>query len=217
MKVEVWSDLTCPWCGLGQHRLAEALAAFEHADEVEVVHRSYELNPGAEPGVTVPVVQMLRERYGADQDRAVAMCRQAESAAAADGISPYIVAYNKTGNTAWAHQLLAYAAEQGVSDKAWGRLYAAYFGEGRSIFDIDSLVKLAGEIGLDDEAARDAIESGRYVERVREDQAEALRLGINGVPFFLIDGSRGVSGAPPVSIMLQALMDAWDLRAPQAR
>lgn len=212
MRVDVWSDLTCPWCGLGQHRLAAALASFEHADEVEVVHRSFELNPGAEPGVTVPVVQMLRERYGADQDRAVAMCRQAESAAAADGISPYIVANNKTGSTTWAHQLLAYAAEQGLSDQAWGHLYSAYFGQGRSIFDIDSLVTLAGEIGLDAAAAREAIQSGRYADAVREDQAEAMRLGINGVPFFLIDGSRGVSGAPPVSIMLQALMDAWDLR-----
>lgn len=207
MKVEIWSDLICPWCGLGQHRLDRALAAFEHAEHVEVVHRSFQLDPGA-PQEPEPVARMLAKK-GMPPAQVSAMTRRVEALAAADGLSPYIVGDNIVGNTRLAHELLAMASERGLEAAAWERLYRAYFGEQRSIFDVESLVTLAGEIGLDPEEARAALTDGRYRARVEADGAEARALGCNGVPFVVLDRRYAVSGAQAVDVFLNALRQAW--------
>lgn len=212
MKVEIWSDVICPWCGIGQHRLDAALKEFAHRDDVEVVHKSFQLDPSFPVGTTKPVREMLRQKYGMSESQLRANMERIEGLAKLDGLQPYKVGSNDVGNTGYAHALLAWAAEQGMEDAAWKRLYHAYFGEGGSIFDVDALVALAVELGLDGEGAREAITSGRYARKVTEDHEEARSLGATGVPFVVIDRKYGIAGAQPVATFRAALEQAWKER-----
>ncbi len=209
MKIEIWSDIICPWCGIGQHRLDTALAAFEHRAEVQVVHRSFQLDPSFPMGRTQPVSELLRSKYGMTEAQLAASTHRITALAAAEGMVPYKVGENSVGNTRMAHELLAFAAEQGLEDAAWKRLYRAYFGEGRSVFDLDALVALAAEIGLDPGATREALTSGRYIAKVEADGRGARALGATGVPFVVVDGRYGIAGAQPVAVFKDALQQAW--------
>jgi predicted DsbA family dithiol-disulfide isomerase len=211
MQVEVWADVICPWCGLGTHRLDAALERFPHRDEVQVIHHSFQLDPGAAQGSSEPVREMLRKK-GLEDGQIDAMTQRVEGLADAEGLRPYHVLDNRVGSTALAHELLAYAADQGKQAEAWQRLFTAYFGEARPIFSVDDLVSLAGEIGLDRESAREALLSRRYADRVADEGREAAELGATGVPFFVIDRRYGVAGAQPAETLLAALQRAWDER-----
>ncbi len=211
MQVEVWADVICPWCGLGAHRLDAALERFPHRDEVQVTRRSFQLDPGAAPGPGEPVRDMLRAK-GLDDGQIDAMTRRVESLAESEGLRPYHVLDNRVGSTGLAHELLAYAADQGQQAAAWQRLFTAYFGEARPIFSVGDLVTLAGEIGLDTDGAREALLSHRYAARVAQEGREAAELGATGVPFFVIDRRYGVAGAQPAETLLAALQRAWDER-----
>jgi predicted DsbA family dithiol-disulfide isomerase len=208
MRIDVWADLVCPWCSIGLHRLEAALAGRPFADEVEVVHRSFQLDPGAERGVTRPVVAELARKYRVSEAEAAAMCRRVEQTAAADGLQPFSIAGTLAGSTQWAHELLAFAADEGRAHAAWERLFAAHFGEGRSIFTREALVELAGDVGLDPGEAAQALADGRYVQRVTRDAEQAAALGVTGVPFFLIDGRWTLTGAQPVEVLSEALEQA---------
>ncbi len=212
MKVEVWADIICPWCGLGAHRLNEALSRFAHADEVEVVRRSFQLDPGAPAGRSEPVRDMLRKKMGLPDAQIETMNRRIETMAKDEGLSPYIVLENRVGSTELTHELLAYATDQGQHAQAWDRMFTAHFGEARPVFTVDDLASLAGEMGLDVADARAALLSHRYAERVAAEQAEAVRLGATGVPFFVIDRRYGVGGAQPADALLAALQQAWEDR-----
>ena len=211
MQVEVWADVICPWCGLGAHRLDAALERFPHRDEVQVTRRSFQLDPGAAPGPGEPVRDMLRAK-GLDDGQIDAMTRRVESLAESEGLRPYHVLDNRVGSTGLAHELLAYAADQGQQAAAWQRLFTAYFGEARPIFSVGDLMTLAGEIGLDTDGAREALLSHRYAARVAQEGREAAELGATGVPFFVIDRRYGVAGAQPAETLLAALQRAWDER-----
>ncbi len=211
MQVEVWADVICPWCGLGAHRLEAALERFQHRDEVQVIHRSFQLDPSAPPGPSEPVRDMLR-RKGLDDGQIDVMTRRVEGLADSEGLRPYHVLDNRVGSTALTHELLAYAADQGRQAEAWNRLFGAYFGEARPIFSVEDLVSLAGEIGLDPAGAREALLSRHYAARVADEGREAAELGATGVPFFVIDRRYGVAGAQPVDTLLTALQRAWDER-----
>ncbi|HVL51827.1 MAG TPA: DsbA family oxidoreductase [Actinomycetota bacterium] len=204
MKVEVWSDIVCPWCGLGKHRLDAALARLPQADDVEVIYRSFQLDPGA-PSDPVSVKEMLTAKYGLDDAGFASVTGHVEALAAAEGLTPYHVGDNLAGNTFLVHQLLAMAAEYGLAAQAWDRVYRAYFGEQRSIFDVDALVELGSEIGLDPDAVREALSTGRYASRLQADLMNARRIGVTGVPFFVIDGRFAVSGAQPPEVLLEVL------------
>lgn len=209
MRIEFWSDVICPWCAIGAHRLDGAVARFEHADQVEIVHRSFQLDPGAPEGIVKSMSEMLHDRYGATPSQATGMCREAESAAALDGMSPFIVDGNSTGSTAWAHQMLAFASDQGLGNEAWAHLFDAYFKEARPLFDINSLVVLAAEIGLDPHETRAAIEDGRYAERVKDDERDAIAYGATSIPFTVVEGRRSVSGAEPPEVFLEMIETEW--------
>src|SRR5690606_28049777 len=197
MKIEIWSDVICPWCGLGQHPLEKALAGFEHRADVEVLHRSFQLDPSF-PNRTEPVRSMLARKYRMNDAQLDATFRRVESLAAAEGLSPYVVGDNVVGNTRLAHELLAMASERGLEGAAWKRLYRAYFGERRSIFDLESVAALGAELGLDAADVRAALLEGRYRARVEADGREARALGASGVPFVVIDRKYAVAGAQPV-------------------
>jgi predicted DsbA family dithiol-disulfide isomerase len=208
MRVEVWSDIICPWCGLGLHRLRAALARFEHAADVQVVHRSFQLDERAPAGQTETVRAMLGKKGLADAQIDAVTARVAQLAEA-EGLSPYRVLDNRVGNTSLAHELAAWATEQGRGPELWALLFETYFGEASSVFEIEPLVALAAKLGLDPEAAREALSSRRYAERVKADAREAQQLGANGVPFFVIDRQVAVGGAQPAEVLLQALRQAW--------
>lgn len=209
MRVELWTDIICPWCGIGAKRLEQALARFSHGDEVEVVHRSFQLDPKAREDVVLPVKEMLVKSKGLSAAQVDQMTTRIEALAREDGLVPYVVRDNQVGNTSLAHELAAWAETQGKGSEAWALLYRAYFGEARSIFDVASLVGLATELGLDAEAAREALESRRFAEKVRAEGREAQALGASGVPFFVIDRRYGVAGAQPVEVLVKALEAAW--------
>lgn len=211
MKIELWTDIICPWCGLGNHNLGLALRDFAERDRVELVHRSFQLDPDAPADVVRPVPQMLREK-GYTDAQISGMTHRIEKMAREQGLQPYIVLDNTVGNTALAHELAAWASEQGKGEVMWNALYRAYFSEQRPIFDIESLCALAADSGFDPVGARAALSSRRYRDRVRADDAEARRLGANGVPFFVIDRRYTLAGAQPPDVLLRTLEQAWQTR-----
>lgn len=214
MELEIWSDLICPFCGIGNKRLDNALGRFDHADEVTVIHRTFELNPNAPIGETHTVREMLQQKYGLSGPQLKAQHAHLESEAAAEGLVPYVLTDNNVGSTALAHELLAFASDQGLEEQAWHHLYRAYFGEVRSIFTVDALVELAVEIGLDPDETHEVLTDRRYRDRVRAEQRVAQELGATGVPFIVIDRRYGIAGAQPIDTMLATIEKAWDESQP---
>ncbi|MGW0821184.1 DsbA family oxidoreductase [Streptomyces sp. NPDC002845] len=216
MRVEIWSDIACPWCYVGKARFEKALEAFPHRDEVEVVHRSFELEPGRAKGDVQSVTAMLTKKYGMSAAQAQAGERNLETLAAAVGLG-YRAEGRDFGSTFDMHRLLHLAKEQGKQDELLQVLYRANFVDERPLYtDADDyLVELAVEAGLDADAARKVIaDPEAYAAEVRADEREAAELGANGVPFFVLDRKYGISGAQPIETFTQALTQAWGERSP---
>jgi predicted DsbA family dithiol-disulfide isomerase len=205
MNVDIWSDIVCPWCYLGKRRFEKALAAFDGRDDVRVSHRSFQLDPTRTRGATSSRRARLRSKYRLSEDEVRAMDIKMEQTAAADGLEYHLTETGLTGNTLDAHRLLRLAASHGLEDSMLERLYRAYFTEQRSIFDVESLVSIAVEVGLDATGVREALESDRYVDAVTRDLNEARLLGVTGVPFFVIDNRYGISGAQVTEVFSRAL------------
>ncbi|MGY1811468.1 DsbA family oxidoreductase [Blastococcus sp. SYSU D00820] len=208
VQVEVWSDVVCPWCFIGKRRLEAALARFPHRDQVEVVWRSFQLDPSVPEGETHPTLPALAAKYGRSEADMRAMMRHVEETAAGEGLT-YDLASGISGNTLPAHELLHLAAEHGRQGELKERLLSAQFQEGRSVFDVDSLAALAAEVGLDDAEVRAALADHRHRAAVLEDIATARSLGATGVPFFVVDRRYGAAGAQPADLLLQLLERAW--------
>jgi predicted DsbA family dithiol-disulfide isomerase len=208
MKVEIWSDIVCPWCYLGKRRFESALARFEHADEVEVVWRSFELDPEA-PTRRGPSAEHLAQKYGWTPEQVAASHERMTALAAAEGLD-YHLDETQGGNTFDAHRLLHLAREHGLQDELKERFMHAYFTEGEPIGEREVLERLAAEAGVP--GAADALASNRYADEVRADEREAQALGIRGVPFFVVDRRYGIEGAQPADLILSALEQAWSER-----
>jgi predicted DsbA family dithiol-disulfide isomerase len=208
MQVEVWSDVVCPWCYIGKRRLESALEKFPHRDDVEIVWRSFQLDPSIPEGETHPTLPALAAKYRTSEDAMRANMARVEQLAADEGLD-YHLADGVSGNTLRAHELLHLAAEHGLRNRLKERLLHAHFEEGRSVFDVDSLVSLAVEVGLDEAEVREALADRRYLAAVREDGATAQALGATGVPFFVVDRKYGAAGAQPAELLLQILERAW--------
>src|SRR5215218_5753544 len=161
MQVEVWSDVVCPWCYIGKRRLESALEQFPHRDQVEVVWRSFQLDPSVPEGETHATLPALAAKYGARIEDMRANMARVEELAAAEGLE-YHLADGISGNTGLAHELLHLAAERGLGGELKERLLHAHFTEARSVFDLDSLVALGAEVGLDETEAREALTDRRY-------------------------------------------------------
>jgi predicted DsbA family dithiol-disulfide isomerase len=209
MQVEIWSDVVCPWCYLGKKRFEQALADFKHADQVQVVYRSFELDPTAPEGVTTPTIERLAEKYGMSPSEADRAQRQMEERAAADGLT-FRMAGLRSGNTRDAHRLLQLAKEAGLQGELMERLQRAYFTDQESIFDHATLTRLATEAGLDRDDAAAVLASDRYTDHVETDERMAQALGATGVPLFVIDRKYGISGAQPPETIASVLEQVWD-------
>ena len=213
MRVEIWSDVVCPWCYIGKRRFEAALAAFPHRDEVEVVWRSFELDAGAPLERVGDYAQLLADKYGFPVSQGQDMIDTMTRTAAVEGLDlRFDLA--RTGNTFDAHRLLHLAHDRGVQDAVKERLVHATFTEGEPIGDAATLVRLVTEAGLDADEAREVLASDRYAAEVRADEAQARAYGITGVPFFVVDGTYGVNGAQPAEALLQVLDTAWTAAQP---
>ena len=208
MRVDIWSDLVCPWCYVGKRRFERALARFEHGADVQVVYRSFQLNPAAPKDRTSDRAAGLKAKYGLSQAELQAMEARLVRVAGDEGLRLDLAA-QVTGNTCDAHRLLHLAGAKGRQNEVVERLFRAYFTEGRSLFDTASLVTLATEAGLDEPDVRQVLGSGAYADAVERDVAEAASLDVRGVPFFLVDGRYALSGAQPPDLFAQALARAW--------
>ncbi len=207
LLVEVWSDLICRWCYLGKRRLEEALERFPHRDRVDVVWRSFELEPDA-PAIAASRASLLVTRYGMSEQAAAERDAHMTALAAEAGLA-YRPDLAQLGNTFDAHRVLHAARAAGLQAEAKERLLRAYFTEGRALTDADTLVELAAEAGLDPARARAALADGSFSADVRADEREAQELGITGVPFFVLHRRYAVSGAQPADLLLQALERTW--------
>ncbi len=215
MKVEIWSDVVCPWCYIGKRRFEAALSRFAHRDEVELVWRSFELDASAPPSEAAAgsYAERLAVKYRCSVPEAQAMIDNMTSVAAQEGLD-FRFDLARPGNTFDAHRLLHLALESGLQDALKERLDRATFTEGSPASDVAALRALAVEVGLPADEVDDVLASQRYAEAVRADEAQAQAYGISGVPFFVVDGRYGISGAQPADLVLQALEQAWAERGP---
>ena len=213
MKVEIWSDVVCPWCYVGKRRFESSLAQFAHRDEVEVLWRSFELDPTAPPVREGDPTQRLAAKYGMTVEQTLASQDRIAEAAAAEGLG-FRLRATRSGNTFDAHRLIHFAADRGLQDAVKERLLSAYLCEEQAIGDRETLVLAAIKAGLNGDEAREVLEAGIYADAVQADEAEGAALGINAVPFFVIDRKYGISGAQDPETILAVLNRAWDERTP---
>jgi len=214
MKVEIWSDVVCPWCFVGKRRFEQALEQFEHAGDVEVVWRSFQLDPGAAPAGGLTASENLARKYGMSVAQAAARHAQMEELGRREGLD-FHFDRARPGNTTDAHRLIQAAREQGRADAVEERLMRGYFAEGMDLADREVLARAAEEAGLT--GARAAFTEDRFAEAVQADLARAAALGLHGVPAFVIGGKYLVSGAQHPDRILEALRRAWaddEARAP---
>jgi predicted DsbA family dithiol-disulfide isomerase len=201
MRVDIWSDIVCPWCYVGKRRFEKALGRFEHGGDVRVVHHAFQLNPAAPRHETSSRREMLMRKYLRSPQQAIEMDAGMTETAAAEGLIFHLDG-TLTGNTLDAHQLVHLGLERGLQDAVVERLFRAYFTEQRSVFDPASLVQLAIDAGLDPEEAAATLRENRYADAVIADIDVARRLGVTGVPFFVFDERYGVSGAQPPDVFV---------------
>ena len=211
MRIDIWSDIVCPWCYIGKRRLERALAGFEHRDRIEIVHRSFQLDPASPRGTIRSHRDNLMSKYGMSQGQADATQARMEQTAAGEGLEFRLVG-GMTGNTFDAHRLLRLAWDRGIQGAVLERLYRAHFTEQRSIFKVESLAALGADAGLDAGEAVGVLRGDVYADAVEADLHEARRHGILGVPHYLFDGNHAVSGAQPTEVFAAALTRAWAAR-----
>src|SRR4051794_26489846 len=208
MEIEIWSDVMCPFCYIGKRNFEAALERFEHRDEVDVTWRSFQLAPDLPQRVEGDVHDYLAAKYGGGRERAKAMNDRVSETAAAAGLT-YNLDSAVLGNTFDAHRLAHLAARHGLQDEAEERLFAAYFTQSEHIADPDTLVRIGEEIGLEADDVRAMQASDEFADAVRAEAREAVELGINGVPAFVIDRRYMISGAQPADHILSALEQIW--------
>jgi predicted DsbA family dithiol-disulfide isomerase len=210
LRVDVWSDIACPWCYVGKRRLDAAIARFPQSGAVDVVWRAFELDPAA-PRVrdrSVSYAERLAKKYGTDVAKANAMLQRMTDVGAADGLDFHFERV-QSGNTFDAHRVLHLAGDRGLQHVTKERFLRAYMTEGEPIGEPEVLARLGGEAGLDAEEIRRVLAGDAYAEAVRDDEEMARKLGINGVPFFAIAGRYGVSGAQSAEALLEVFAQAW--------
>jgi predicted DsbA family dithiol-disulfide isomerase len=212
MRVDIWSDIVCPWCYVGKARFEKALSGFAHRDEVEVVYHSFELDPGYpadKRGETN--LQMLASKFGMSAGQARQADGQVAALARAEGLGFDVE--RPIGNTFDLHRVIHLGRAKGVQRELLTAVNEAYFAQARQVFDHDVIIDVAAGAGLDPAAVREVLDGNAWADEAREDEAQAQELGISGVPFFVLDMRLGVSGAQPTELFARALAQAWEGRS----
>lgn len=210
LRIDVWSDIACPWCAVGKRRLERALKEFPHAAHVKVLWRAFELDPAApkERDPSVSHAERIAKKYGMSVEQAKRSSDHLREIGRAEGLT-FDFDHIRSGNTFDAHRLIHLGRERGLQAAVQERFLRAYFEEAALMSDHPTLVRLAAEAGLDEREAADVVSSDTYAREVRADEAQAHELGINGVPCFVFDERFAVSGAQSPQVMLSALHHAW--------
>lgn len=208
MKIEIWSDIMCPFCYIGKKRFDDALAQFEHKDKVEVEWKSFMLSPDLKTDPTKNNNQFLAEHKGISLEEATGMNNYVTDMAAQAGLT---YDFNKAivANSFNAHRFSHFAKQYGKQNEAEEKLFAAYFTEGKNIDDAETLMAMATEIGLDATKLANVMGSGAYAKDVMADIDEAQELGIRGVPFFVLNRKYAISGAQETAVFLDTLQKAF--------
>lgn len=209
MKVEIWSDVVCPFCYIGKRKFENALKDFAHRDEVEVVWHSFELTPDFQPIPGESIHESLAKKKGVSVEEGKAMNDYMTKAAQEVDLN-YDFDRTIPANTFLAHQLIHLGTHHGRQDATKERLMAAYYLEGQNVGDLDTLVKLGTEVGLDAAESRAALTAGTYAEAVRLDEYQAQQINVRGVPFFVFEDKYAVSGAQPSELFTEVLEKVWD-------
>ncbi|WP_062241761.1 DsbA family oxidoreductase [Brevibacterium epidermidis] len=209
MKIEIWSDIACPWCYIGKRRFEDALGTFAHKDDVDVQWRSFQLDPSLPDHFDGTETEYLSQMKGMPAAQVRQMFDHVTQQAAAVGLN-YDFDSIVVANSFTAHRFLHFAKTHGLMSQAKEALLSGHFEKGRDIGDIDYLAEVGREIGLDSDEVRRVLATDEHSEEVRSDISEARSLGANGVPFFVINRKYGISGAQPADVFTQALETAWD-------
>lgn len=209
MKINIWSDVRCPFCYIGKRKFERALERFPHRDQMEVVWRSFQLDPGLKTDPEVHVYDYLAKIKGLNRDQVIQMHDHVKKAAAEVGLN-FNFDQAVVANSLKAHQLIQLAKVHSLGNEAEERLFSAHFAEGKNIDDDQTLIELGSGIGLDAGEIERMLKSDDYKEKVEEDEEMARSIGIRGVPFFIINDAVAVSGAQSPALFLQALEKAWE-------
>lgn len=211
MRIDIWSDVVCPWCFIGKRRLETALSAFEHADDVEIVWHSFQLDPGAPTTPVETVAQALGRKYGGGADAGRTMIDRVEAVAAEEGMLWRHHESQRVG-TMDAHRLLHLALHEGGAElqgRVKEALLSAYFVDARNVADHDELRAIVTAAGLDSAAVDRVLGSTEHADEVWADIEQAQAFGATGVPFFVVDNKFAISGAQPAETFGQVLERAW--------
>jgi len=208
MRVDIWSDVICPWCYVGKARFEKALGSFAHRDEVEVTFHSFELDPSSPRGQRESNLAMLSKKFGKSPAEALALDDQVGRLARAEGLG--FDSGRPVGNTFDVHRVLHLGLDRGVQRELLGTINEAYFAQARDVFDGDVLTEVAAGAGLDAAEVVKVLDGDDYADAVREDESQARQIGISGVPFFVFDMALGASGAQPAELFTSALNQAWE-------
>lgn len=214
ISIDIWSDIACPWCYIGKRNLEkglEATAGDDDAPQVNITFHSFELSPDTPVDFDGDEIDFLSGHKGMPREQVEQMLSHVTGVAENAGLQYRFDLLQHT-NTVKAHELLHFAKANDLQHEMEERLMSAYFTEGKHVGRVDDLVELAVEVGLDADQAREALESSRHLQDVRQDQAQAQAYGIQGVPFFVIDGQYGISGAQPPAAFENVLRDLWAKR-----
>jgi len=208
MKIDIWSDVRCPFCYIGKRKFEKALSQFEHKDNVEVEWHSFELDPQAETQPGLNFNEYLAKIKGQSIEWAREMNQYVTNAAAEIGLA-FNFDQMVVANSFHAHRLIQLAKSLGLGDQAEESLFAAHFIEGKNIADRDTLALIGVGLGIDRDIVAQMLDSEAFTDEVRYDEKTAQDIGINGVPFFIIDQKYSVSGAQPPETFLNALNQSW--------
>lgn len=206
MKIEIWSDIACPYCYLGKRRLDMAMQELDFAADIELVWRSFELDPNANKTYEESKYELLAEKYDQSKEWAELLCESLTQQGEEIGVS-FDFDRNQVTNTFDAHRLIQLAKSQGLSSEMKEELLRQFFAEGKLISDRAILVDAANKVGLAQDEVEQMLDSSNFTEQVREEEQMAQEIGIQSVPFFIIDEAYGMEGAQPVEHIKSMLTD----------
>jgi len=208
VKIDIWSDIMCPFCYIGKRKLEGALKQFDHKDDVEIEWHSFQLDPEMKPQPGKSLHQYLAERKGQSLEWSVKVHEQMTQTAKAEGLE-YNFDKAVIANSFDAHRVIHLAKKHGLGDAAKERILRAYFTEGKNVSDHATLVELGKDAGLNADEVADMLRGNDFATEVHKDIEQSQELGINGVPFFVFDNKYAISGAQPTEVFLSGLKQVW--------
>ena len=209
MEVKIWSDVRCPFCYIGKRKFEMALERFPHKDKVKVVWQSFELDPNMKTNTAVSAIEHLSEAKGISKGQAEGMQQHVATIAQEIGLD-FNSKNTIVANSFNAHRLIQFAKVKGLGNEVEEALFKAYFVEGKNIDEIKTLVETGVSIGLNESEVKEIFSSDAYTKEVRKDEMQAQSIGINGVPFFVLNNKYAVSGAQSPDTFLEVLEQTWD-------